>query len=1034
MNPPSEYRGTPFWSWNTRLDIEKLKHQIDIFRQMGFGGFHIHARIGLDTPYLGDEFMEAVKECNSYGKKSSLLTWLYDEDKWPSGYGGGRVTADRNFRNRYLLFSPNHYKDGQLIRNLPQTSRMNPDGDVSLLAAYSVTLENGYLTSYERLEGTSLQDSPGQQSDDSTLWYAYRVVCAENSWFNGQAYVDTLNPKAIERFIEVTHTVYEKHIGEEFSNSIPAIFTDEPQHFPFERLKTAQGFQELALPYTDTMDKVFKDSHGCFLLDKLPEVLWQTKSGDVSIRYWYHDLIAEMFSKAYTDTLGAWCASHGIMSTGHLMGEPTLDEQTRFIGEAMRCYRGFQLPGIDLLADHYEYLTAKQAQSAAHQYGAPGVLSELYGVTNWDFDFRGHKRQGDWQAVLGVTVRTPHLSWVSMQGEAKRDYPAPIDQHSPWYSQYRIIEDHFARVALAMTRGRPVVKVGVIHPLESYWVASGPDDQTLETRETLEAQLDTLIQWLLFDQIDFDLISESQLPRLAGKDKDAGFSVGAMTYAAVIIPPLITIRSTTLQFLQRFIDKGGTVISLGTPARYVDAKESQAPLHLAAQCTCIGFDQWSISAGLNRFRDVDIRMDDGARYQDLIYQMREEEKEKWLFIAHGKQKDRKKLRNFVVKQSKLTRISVRGDYDIVLYDTLRPRRIPLDASHKDGWTTCEYEINELDSLLLRLFPASGEALKTKETPRPGTSVITGESPWELRLPVSVPYGLEEPNCILLDVARYRVDGNSWEGPEEILRMDTSIRKRFGYLLRSENFLQPWLIPDNSAHYEHSVELLFSIDSHIADIPVSLACEMPGASIMWNEEPVDIKPSGFFVDECLPTIPLGKLRKRENILMLKFPFGIKTNMEWCYLLGDFGVSLQGTRIIVVEKPKEISFGDISRQVFPFYGGTLTYRTEIDAPGGNWMLYIAHYAGALVTVRLDGRNMDFIIGEPWSVNLGDVASGTHLLELTLFGTRYNSFGQVHNCDVNEAYWGPKTWRSSGLEWTYGYKLKPFGILTEPTLIIS
>lgn len=86
------------------------------------------------------------------------------------------------------------------------------------------------------------------------------------------------------------------------------------------------------------------------------------------------------------------------------------------------------------------------------------------GVTNWDYDFRGHKFQGDWQAALGVTVRVPHLSWVSMNGEAKRDYPASISYQSPWYKEYKYVEDHFARVNTAMTRGKAVVRIGVIHP------------------------------------------------------------------------------------------------------------------------------------------------------------------------------------------------------------------------------------------------------------------------------------------------------------------------------------------------------------------------------------------------------------------------------------------------------------------------------------------------------------------------------------------------------------------------------------------
>ena len=86
---------------------------------------------------------------------------------------------------------------------------------------------------------------------------------------------------------------------------------------------------------------------------------------------------------------------------------------------AMRPLRSFHVPGIDVLCDAAEYTTAKQAQSIARQFGRPGVLSELYGVTNWDFDFVGHKAQGDWQAACGVTVRVPHLAWLTPETLAR---------------------------------------------------------------------------------------------------------------------------------------------------------------------------------------------------------------------------------------------------------------------------------------------------------------------------------------------------------------------------------------------------------------------------------------------------------------------------------------------------------------------------------------------------------------------------------------------------------------------------------------
>ena len=55
--PTSEYRGTPFWAWNTKLDKDELLWQIERLKEMGFGGFHMHVRTGLTTKYLSDEFM-----------------------------------------------------------------------------------------------------------------------------------------------------------------------------------------------------------------------------------------------------------------------------------------------------------------------------------------------------------------------------------------------------------------------------------------------------------------------------------------------------------------------------------------------------------------------------------------------------------------------------------------------------------------------------------------------------------------------------------------------------------------------------------------------------------------------------------------------------------------------------------------------------------------------------------------------------------------------------------------------------------------
>ncbi|MCH5213527.1 MAG: hypothetical protein J1G06_10980, partial [Oscillospiraceae bacterium] len=104
-SPTSQYRGVPFWSWNCKLEKNELLRQIDCLREMGFGGFNMHARSGLDTKYLGDEFMGLVADCAKYAEEQNMLAWLYDEDRYPSGAAGGYVTKKIENRQKYILFT-----------------------------------------------------------------------------------------------------------------------------------------------------------------------------------------------------------------------------------------------------------------------------------------------------------------------------------------------------------------------------------------------------------------------------------------------------------------------------------------------------------------------------------------------------------------------------------------------------------------------------------------------------------------------------------------------------------------------------------------------------------------------------------------------------------------------------------------------------------------------------------------------------------------------------------------------------------------
>ena len=100
QNPGADYRGAPFWAWNTKMTPEMIEKQIPEFKKMGMGGFHIHVRTGLRNRYLSDEFMDLVRFANEQAKKNGMLCWLYDEDRYSSGIAGGIVTWRIRYRAR----------------------------------------------------------------------------------------------------------------------------------------------------------------------------------------------------------------------------------------------------------------------------------------------------------------------------------------------------------------------------------------------------------------------------------------------------------------------------------------------------------------------------------------------------------------------------------------------------------------------------------------------------------------------------------------------------------------------------------------------------------------------------------------------------------------------------------------------------------------------------------------------------------------------------------------------------------------------
>ena len=1023
VNPGSEYRGAPFWAWNGELEPEELRQQIRDMHRMGLGGFFMHSRVGLATDYLSPKWFECVKACIDEAEKLDMQAWLYDEDRWPSGAAGGLVTANPEFRARKLI-----------CEEISDIAELNAQADT--LAFYLAETDGAKTRNLERLAAV-----PEAVPTGKTLLHFYIEEEQTSSWYNGQTYLDTLNHDAVKKFIEVTHEAYLREIGDEFGKRVPGIFTDEPNYGrAMEKLKD----NKYGTPWTAKLPEVFRSRYGYDLQEHLPELFYDLEGVEVSkVKLNYIDCITYLFVGAFSRQIGEWCGKHNMLSTGHMLLEDNLSDQTLAVGSCMRSYEYMQAPGIDMLTEHWRaYDTVKQLSSAAHQFGQKWHLSETYGCTGWDFPFAGHKANGDWQAALGINLRCQHLAWYTMEGEAKRDFPASIFYQSPWWREYGKVEDYFARINLAMTRGTEVRDVLVIHPVESTWTMIGKN--WLENKEVVDfdRKFIELRDCLLGSNIDFDYGDEEILGchgAVAGKS----FRVKLAEYKVVIIPEMKTVRASTLKLLREFAEQGGKVVFAGTPAGYIDGEKSQAFKLFAESCDNFTPGQELVDEIAKTAGRVAILDENGQEIFNTLYQHREDDVNAYLFICNAGHEERPApiSRNDATLSIERTRaipemtvnIKTNKGGTVLEVDLETGKTVRVDAiKTAAGWAIK----SGMAAIGSRLFIITPEAVAMELPEAEALEIISEETLKADNYDII----LSEDNVLPLAVAKFQIDGGDWADSEHILEIDAKVRRYLGIQCRGGQMEQPWVRKGQLSEKTAAVKLAYEFFCDV--IPsgaLYLAVEKPESFvIMLNGQ---ILPSdnncGWWCDRSLKKLAIDPLllKAGKNELVLECQYSeAHPGLEYIYLMGNFGAEFDGLRQTVLAPVKTLNIGDWVGQGLPFYSGAVAYQCDIkitEKSGARVFIKLSEYRGACVKLIVNGREAGVVAWHPNELDISDFLNpGDNVISIEVFSSRRNSHGPLFNAEK----WPTWTGSDSFYEFTGKFNLVPCGLLKAPKVVIK
>jgi hypothetical protein len=992
-DPPSEYRSMPLWVWNGKVTETELDRMLTELKDTGFGGLFVHPRPGMITEYLSDDWFKMYEYTVKRGKEMGLEVWIYDENSYPSGFAGGHVPQEM----------PESYNQGQGLQ-LEKVEMLPAAQD-----AYYLFLKK---------EGESWKDITASCQDYKETkgeYYLYKkTFYGKSDWYGGYSYVDLLAPGVTEKFIEVTMRGYEKSLGNEFGKAVPGIFTDEPN------IVTSGG-----LRWTPDLFDVFQKQWGYDLKPLLP--LLSEETGDWKrVRHNYMETLLQLFVDRWSKPWHAYTEANHLKWTGHYWehGWPQMNDGP----DNMAMYAWHQTPAIDMLFNQFNeespqaqfgnIRAVKELRSAANQTGAIRTLSETYGGGGWDETFKDFKRLGDWEYVLGVNFMNQHLSHMTLTGARKYDYPPVFTYHSPWFGNYKALNDYFGRLSLVMSKGSQQNDLLVLEPnstLWSYYSHTGSNPALMEIGRNFQA----FITLLEKNQIEYDLGSENII-KDNGRVENGKFTVGKAAYSTVVIPPLSeALNSPTFALLRQFVEQGGRLITFSAPDR-IDGAVNKDLVSFIAHESVIREPQANREVIRKYFStgDFEISFNNG----NLYHHRRRFADGELIFIVNSSMKD-----------ASTGNLSVKGK-TLLEMDAFDGEIYTYAAEKESGKLKAAFRIEPAGSLVLyssfKTKPAYARkpgAAKAEQAVVPPSGEMQVMRVQDNAMPVDfcdvTVKGQTHRRLYFADAAdiAYRAhgfaNGNPW---------NTSVQYKRNILDR-----------DRFTDGGFTATYRFTVNDDFDYSGMQLVAERPELfTVKINGETVKPVPGKWWLDKSFGVYQVGnQVKKGTNTVELGIsPMSIFAEIEPVYITGNFSVVPEQEGWSISAPADHFTPGSWKEQKQPFYSWDFNYGRsyQITDLSGAYLIQLGKWAGTVAEVYVNEVKAGIIAYDPYRLDVTSfLREGTNRIDVRVIGSLKNLLGP-HYRNPAPGLASPWHWKNikeplAGAE----YQMKDYGLMEDFTL---
>jgi len=543
-DPPREYSMEPFWSWNSTLRPERLRWQMDQMLEKGIYGAYMHARDGLDqsaTPYFSPGFWDAVRSAVEHAESIGFRTWIYDEDKWPSGAAGGRTIAA----------NPDRFR----ARGLRHRSRsiMGP-AEIKIDFTEAEFVIAARLRGPQQIDSRTLTDLTPLNRRPDGIWKA-----PAGEWLlsifepvrGREELPNYLNPEAVAEFIRNTYEQYAARFSRHFGKTIPGSFFDE--------------IFNLQLAWDPLLEERFRSRKGYELRKVLPLLYLDGGPETIKVRCDYFEELTRLYEEAWFRQLSDWCGRHNLKLTGHTNeGLYSIRDQ----GDYFRTWRHPQIPGTDNEDFRYTFPRVigswkpKQLSSVAHVYGKPRAMAEALGGAGWPITLEEARYGVNMLSVYGINYFIFHLFHYAMDTPySMDDWPNSWFYENPYWKYFKKLADYIRRVSFLGSQGRHVADVALLYPVEEVWSLG------MKAPPPSPPAVEALVDRLVREPLDCDLVDTDSL--IAAEASAAGGArIGTESYKVLILPRVETVSLAAYRRLAELAGKGLAVAAVGVLPRH----------------------------------------------------------------------------------------------------------------------------------------------------------------------------------------------------------------------------------------------------------------------------------------------------------------------------------------------------------------------------------------------------------------------------------------------------------------------------------